>query len=40
MKKFIPKKKPILKVEKPKESKFSLFSSAEAAIPDDKQELT
>ena len=37
---IVPKKKPILKVEKPKKSKFSLFSSAEAAIPDDKQELT
>lgn len=36
---IIPKKKPILKVEKPKESKFSLFSSAEASIPDDKQEI-
>ena len=36
---IIPKKKPILKVEKPKESKFSLFSSAEAAIPDNKQEI-
>jgi len=37
---IVPKKKPILTVEKPKESKFNLFSSAEAAIPDDKQELT
>ena len=37
---IIPKKKPILKVEKPKKSNFNLFSSAEAAIPDDKQELT
>ena len=36
---IVPKKKPILKVEKPKKSKFSLFSSAEAAIPDDKQEI-
>jgi len=36
---IIPKKKPVLKIEKPKESKFSLFSSAEAAIPDDKQEI-
>lgn len=37
---IVPKKKPILKVEKPKKSNFSLFSSAEAAIPDNKQELT
>ena len=37
---IVPKKKPILKIEKPKKSKFSFFSSAEAAIPDDKQELT
>ncbi len=36
---IIPKKKPILKVEKPNKSKFSFFSSAEAAIPDDKQEI-
>ena len=36
---IIPKKKPILKVEKPNKSKFSLFPSAEAAIPDDKQEI-
>src|SRR5210317_478000 len=36
---IIPKQKPILKKEEPKESKFSLFSSAEAAIPDDKQEI-
>jgi hypothetical protein len=36
---IIPKKKPILKVEKPKKSNFSLFSSAEASIPDDKQEI-
>ena len=37
---IIPKQKPILKKEEPKKSNFSLFSSAEAAIPDDKQELT
>jgi hypothetical protein len=36
---IIPKQKPILKVEKPKKSNFSLFSSAEASIPDDKQEI-
>ena len=36
---IIPKKKPILKKEKPNKSKFSFFSSAEAAIPDDKQEI-
>src|SRR6056300_1208091 len=36
---IVPKKKPILTVEKPKKSNFSLFSSAEASIPDDKQEI-
>ena len=36
---IIPKNKPILKVEKPNKSKFSLFSSAEAAIPDNNQEI-
>ena len=36
---IIPKKKPILKVEKPKKSKFSLFSTAEASIPEEKQDI-
>ena len=34
---IIPKKKP--KLKEPKKSKFSLFSTAEASIPEDKQEI-